>query len=226
MRFTMLAITTKALLANCILISSFISFPDQLLAQSEQNFKVDPEIEQLVESKVSDLGYENFGDDIMLFYDTEVITNYYENDSLIVSTQGEKRMMLFRSFYYSIGDTLSIDGLYGMFGGIGFSVKIIDNEAKVFHLLTGDEFPEYSLTEEGELEFRIEVPCTNTNLILSKVPIQKEGEVIYGMVEFSSGEYFHGISQFDGKEVEERKRVRSDMKIYFKSKYIDIERIK
>ena len=93
-------------------------------------------------------------------------------------------------------------------------------------MLLGDEFPIYSKTKNGELKFIIEVPCTKTKLILSKQPELKEGEIIYGFVEFESDEYYQSGGSVDGKEIEERKKVRMNMKVYFKSKYIDIEKWK
>ena len=44
-------------------------------------------------------------------------------------------------------------------------------------MLASDEFPTYSMTQNGKLELRIEVPCNNTMLTLSKVPNLKEEEI-------------------------------------------------
>ena len=144
-----------------------------------------------------------------------------------MTTKNREDKMPFRSFFYARDDTISIDGAYGLFGGFGFSIKFIDKKPIIYHLLAGDDFPEYSKTKEGKLEYRIEVPCSNSSLILSRFPELNE-EIIYGFVEFNSEKYYQIMKTYEEgeSETEQRNEIRMNMKIYFKSKYIDLGKMK
>ena len=191
---------------------------------STSDYRIDETIKRQVEGVISEgeLGGEMGG---ILAYENLLIADYYLEDSLMVSLRNEENRLPFKSFFYTQGDTLSIDGAYGLFGGFGFSIKFIDNRPIVYHLLAGDEFPVYSMTETGELQLRIEVPCTNTKLTLSKEPELKESEILYGVVEFESKDYYQGLGEIHGMEAKRRDRIRMDMKIYFKSKYLDLNKM-
>ncbi len=186
-------------------------------------FEIDKAVESKVEEMISESKFGNQVQETFLIYDNILITDYYEDDSLVMSTKKNKQKMPFKSFFYARNDTVTIDGAYGLFGGFGFSIKFIDDKPIVYYMAAGDDFPTYSMTKDGGLEYRIEVPCTNTKLTLSSIPELKEEEIIYGMVEFESGEYYQSGASVDGKEIEDRKKIRVDMKIYFKSKFLDVE---
>ncbi|NJM78438.1 MAG: hypothetical protein HC854_00165, partial [Flavobacterium sp.] len=81
---------------------------------------------------------------------------------------------------------LNIDGGFGIFGTIGFCIKIKDNRTEVFHMLSSDDFPAYAYKEKDSLIMRLEVPCKNTRIILSEIPNVKDRQIIYGCVEFES----------------------------------------
>lgn len=189
-------------------------------------FAVDENIREEVEARISESEYGESFTSMFLVYENTVIVDSYENDSLFMTATGEEQKMLFKSFFYTLNDTIVIDGSFGLFGSIGFSIKFIDDKPIVYHLLTGDDFPVYSMTREGNLQFRIEVPCKNTRVVLSKIPELKEEEVIYGFVAFESDDYFQSSSAIDGNEKEERKKISMNMQVYFKAKFLDIERMK
>lgn len=161
----------------------------------------------------------------LLIYENPLLAEYYEDDSLTISTKNQDKKLIFKSFFYDHNDTLTIEGAYGMFGGFGFSIKINADEATIFHMLASDEFPTYSMNKNDSLKFRIEVPCTNSSLTLSKIPKMKAGEIIYGMVEFESGDYYQSGLMVDNKEIEPREKVRMNMKVYFKSMYLDLNKM-
>lgn len=184
---------------------------------TSESIIIDKSIEKEAKSKMSKG---------LVMYENTLIADYFENDELIMSTKGKEKKLPFKSFYYNHNDTIIIDGAYGMFGGFGFSIKIKDGEAHVFHMLASDEYPTYALHKNDSLEFRIEVPCTNTQLTLSKMPELKEREVLYGLVEFESGNYYQSGPLVSNKEIESRKKVRMNMKVYFKSVYLDTDKIK
>jgi len=203
-----------------------LSSCDASTQPNTSKFEINDSINKEVEINTSKSEFESSSNDAFEIYNNVIIADFYENDSLIMSTKMEKRELPFKSFFYNHNDTISIDGAYGIFGGIGFSIKIIEGKPIVYHMVAGDDTPTYSMTNKGKLEFRIEVPCTETNLILSRVPKVKDEETIYGLVEFKSNEYYGSGPTINGKEIEERKKVRMDMKIYFKSKYLNIAKMK
>lgn len=160
----------------------------------------------------------------LLIYNSPMMVDLYEEDSLKASVKEEdKKSTVFKSFYYWRGDTLSIDGAFGLFGGTGFSVKLVNGQAKVYHMLASDNFPTYAFTKNDSLCSRIEVPCTDTKLILSAVPDRIQKQIIYGYVEFKSENYYVIGGFADGKELLPRKKQRANMRIYFKSAVVELE---
>jgi len=201
---------------------------EQLIGQIKPDFIIDENIKEEVERNISDsLFGEEIATELFLLYENKIIVDYYEKDSLVMTTKNRQDKMPFRSFFYVRGDTISIDGVYGLFGGFGFSIKFIDKKPIIYHLLAGDDFPEYSKTKEGKLEYRIEVPCSNSSLILSRIPELNE-EIIYGLVEFNSEKYYQIMETYEEgeSETDQRNEIRMNMKIYFKSKYIDLGKMK
>lgn len=211
---------------NKILIL-FILFGITVCAQKTESKKlelvIDKSIKDIVESKVKKSKYSrDFGG--FLIYETPETVEFFVNDSLAMSTNGDKAD-LFKSFYYEKNDTISIDGAFGLFGGFGFSIKLIDKKPFVYTLMAADEIPIYSLTKSDSLELRIEVSCKNVKLILSKQPKLKSEEIVYGYLEFESSEFYQGNPIFGRKETQERIKLKMNMKVYFKSKFIDIEKM-
>jgi hypothetical protein len=141
----------------------------------------------------------------------------YENDSLVFSSKFQEHKAPFKSFYLWRGDTLIIDGAFGLFGGVGFGIQISDNQATLYHMLSSDDFPSYAYHESDSLIFRLEVPCTDTKIVLSEIPDSTRKQIIYGYVEFKSGNYFASAGSVDGEEILPRKKLNAGMKLYFKS---------
>ncbi len=206
-----------------ILISISFGLCGQEQENSFEKIKINSTIQKEVASKISESQFGNMSKDLLI-YENLLIAEYFENDSLTMSTKNKDKRLVFKSFFYHHNDTLTIDGAYGMFGGFGFSIKIKNEKAIVYHMLASDEFPTYSTNENDSLKFRIEVPCSNTTLTLSKLPELKDGEIIYGMVEFESGSYYQSAPVVNDEEIEPRKKVRMNMKVYFKSMYLDIKK--
>ena len=214
----------KTILTFILISLSLVSSGQEKKIVTEK-IRIDSNIQKEVESKISESQFGNISKDLLI-YENQLIAEYFENDSLTISTKNQDKKLVFKSFFYTHNDTLTIDGAYGMFGGFGFSAKIKADEATVYHMLASDEFPTYSLNENDSLKFRIEVPCSNTTLTLSKMPELEDGEIIYGMVEFESGSYYQSGPMVNDEEIEPRKKVRMNMKVFFKSMYLDIEKMK
>jgi len=152
-----------------------------------------------------------------LMYNSQMIVDFYLGDTLIISTRDKEIKRASKSFYYWRNDTLTIDGAFGLFGGFGFTIKIVNGHATLYHLLASDEFPSYAYNENDRLIPRLEVPCTETKIILSELPDPKKKQLIYGYVEFKSSNFYSSNGSIDGKEIKPRNKNRNNMKMYFKS---------
>jgi hypothetical protein len=187
-----------------------------------EGLTINPSIKKEAEENIKDLkDFEKLNRGIQI-YESKVKFEFYENDSLIASTNDNPKSIISKSFYLWRGDTLSIDGGIGLFGGGGFSIKLVKNKATVYHMLSSDEFPTYAYGEKTDLIYRLEVPCHDIKVILSGLPKKGENQIIYGYVEFKSDNYFAGQGTIDGKEVEPRTKSRSNMKMYFRSGQFDL----
>jgi hypothetical protein len=57
--------------------------------------------------------------------------------------------------------------------------------------------------------------------VLSEIPDPIKNQIVYGYVEFKSGDYYASSGSADGQEILPRKKQRANMKIYFKSGHLD-----
>lgn len=206
----------KKLLCILLLLVSICSCSQQI-KNNPFKFSIDKTIKDKVESKLKTDGYNDSFKDLLLMYEAPIILDLYVNDTLTISEKG-KVNKLFKSFYYKQNDSVvSIDGAFGMFGGFGFSIKLVDEKPTVYALMAADEIPIYSLTKKGVAKLRIEVPCKNVKLVLSEQPKLQSKEVVSGYVEFESDDFYERILN-SNKRV--KKRVK--MKTYFKSLFYDL----
>ncbi|HTK21454.1 MAG TPA: hypothetical protein VL442_18170 [Mucilaginibacter sp.] len=181
-----------------------------------KNIKV--EVEKHIESSKE---FDAFNDKISV-YKNSLLVEAYENDKLIYSPKVNTPKQLFKSFYLWKGDTLKIDGGFGLFTGFGFTVNVYKNTATVYHLLSSDESPAFAYKEGDKLIPRLEVLCSQTKIILSELPDSLKNQTIYGYVEFKSDNYYVSSGTISGKETLPRKKQRTNMKIYFKSERLKI----
>lgn len=185
---------------------------------------IDPEIIKEVKKHiVHTTELSAFGDDLMQVYGNSSLVKIYENDSLIYKNDDITKKIPFKSFYLWDKETLGINGAYGLFGGVGFYIKIVNKKAELFHMLSADDFPEFAYNKNDKLISRLEVPCKNTKIILSEIPDPTNKQIIYGYIEFESQNYFASQGSVEGKEILPRKKVKSDMKIYFKSGFLNLD---
>lgn len=195
---------------------TFCSCGQKSIDDSIEGLTIDPSIKSEVEKNIST---SNFGavQKEILIYENRMYADMYVDDRLIISTSSPYERNIFKSFYFWQGDTLFIEGGFGLFGAMGFTIKIVNDKATVYHMLSADDFPYYAYTEKSDLLYRLEVPCTETKIILSEIPDSTKKQIIYGYVEFNSGEYYYAPTTPDGQKLLSRKKARNDMKIYFKS---------
>jgi hypothetical protein len=178
---------------------------------------IDPSIKGEVEKHIQDSEeFDAFKDKMQVYVNSGNIQSY-ENDNLVFTTEFGENKAPFKSFYLWNGDTLTIDGAFGIFGGIGFGIDIVKNKPRLYHMLSADDFPGYAYNENDSLIVRLEVPYTDTKIILSEIPDSTKKQIIYGYVEFKSGDYFSSSGSADGEEILPRQKLRNNMKLYFKS---------
>jgi hypothetical protein len=201
----------------CIFLSAIIF--TACTAEEVDGLVIDPSIREEVERRTGNPA--DFGPmEGMLIYQNSIIADLYENDELTASINAsDNRKDLFKSWYFWHNDTLWIEGGFGMFTGIGFTLKIENNKATLFHMVSTDDMPAYGYGETDSLRYRLEVPCTETKIILSEIPDSVTRPVIYGYVEFKSKDYY--FCRFGGDHTASREKQRAEMKIYFRSGYIE-----
>ncbi|CAL2090652.1 hypothetical protein [Tenacibaculum sp. 190524A05c] len=207
---------------NLILVLIFYSCSSKQNKIDINGLIVDPTIKNEVEKHISQpLEWKDSGD-FMQVYGNSLSIEGYENDSLVISSTDFSKKLPFRSFYLWDKDTLGINGAYGLFGGTGFYIKIANKKAKLFHMLSSDDFPTYAYKEKDSLIMRLEVPCTDTKIVLSELPDSTKNRIIYGFVEFKSDSFYSASDVFIKGEEPQRKKIRNNMKIYFKSGLLKI----
>lgn len=212
---------TKYLFIIVTFCSSLCACGQSTTGNRTGGLNIDPGIRTEVEKNINPSEF-GAGQDKILIYNNRMLLDFYEDDKLSISLkEQDNKSTVFKSFYYWYGDTLGIDGAFGLFGGTGFSIKIVKGKATLYHMLASDESPSYACKENDSLVFRLEVPCTDTQIVLSEIPDSTKKQIIYGYVEFKSGDYYASSGSADGQEILSRKKQRANMRIYFKSAYIE-----
>lgn len=213
---------TKYLIIVIIFCSTLYSCGQSTNGKSIGELTIDPNIKTEVEKNITPSEF-GVGQENNLIYNNRMLLDLYENDKLSISLkEQDNKSTVFKSFYFWQDDTLRIDGAFGLFGGTGFSIKIIKEKATLYHMLASDDFPSYAYKEKGSLIFRLEVPCSETKILLSEIPDSIKNQTVYGYVEFKSGDYYASSGSADGKEILPRKKQRANMRIYFKSVKLDL----
>lgn len=213
---------TKYLIIIIIFCSTLCSCGQSPKDNLMGGLTIDPNIKNEVAKNITPSEF-GAGQDKILIYNNRILLDFYEDDKLSISLkEQDNKSTVFKSFYYWKGDTLGIDGAFGLFGSIGFSIKIIKGNATLYHMLASDDFPSYAYKEKDSLIFRLEVPCTETKIVLSEIPDSTKNQIVYGYVEFKSGDYYASSGSADGQEILPRKKQRANMRIYFKSAKLDL----
>lgn len=212
----------NSLIIILTILTSLTSIGQNTEINTISGLTIDPNIKNEVEKNIEMSPEYDAYKNVMQVYANAVLAESFENDKLVFSSFDPKFKQLFKSFYLWKDGTLSIDGAFGLFGGIGFVINIKDNKATVFHMLSSDDFPTYSYKEQDSLIDRLEVPCTETKIILSEIPDSTKKQIIYGYVEFKSGDYYSVSGAFGENEKPKKKKNRANMRIYFKSSYLNI----
>jgi hypothetical protein len=95
---------------------------------STSGLNIHPGIKTEVEKNISPSEF-GAGQDKILIYNNRMLLDFYEDDKLSISLkEQDNKSTVFKSFYSWEGDTLGIDGAFGLFGGTGFSIKLIKGD--------------------------------------------------------------------------------------------------
>jgi len=114
----------------------------------------------------------------------------YENDSLIGDTYAKgKSIDECMTMSTLQGDTINIVGFMGMFAGFGYQIELFKDTCIVRHFAKSDA-EIYKLNKNDSLEFGVSVPCKTYKLTLSKKPTFKKGEIVEGIIELTSDDYY------------------------------------
>lgn len=211
---------TRHIIAIFLFFLSITSCKNSVNVEDVNGLKIDPNIKSTVEQNIESVKELNEVNDKMQIYSNSLFTDSYQHDTLLFSSKNIHQKIIFKSFYYWNGDTLNIDGAYGLFGGTGFCIKTIKKDATLYHMLSSDDFPSYCYKPNDSLIYRLEVPCTDIKIILSEIPDSTKKQIIYGYVEFKSKDFYSSSGETNGKEDLPRIKCRNNMKIYFKSGYL------
>jgi len=124
----------------------------------------------------------------------------YENDSLIGDSYTNGKSFESRTMSTLEGDTANITGFLGMFAGLGFQITLYRDTCIIRHFAKSDA-EIYKLNKSDSLTFGVSVPCKSYKLILVNKPTFKKGDVIEGIIELSSENYYEVAN---GKENKSR----------------------
>lgn len=190
---------------NAIITLTIIHFVFTSCGQTKKEstngiYEVDSEIEKLIEQKVqSSLGGSIGSMDFKL----------YENDKLIWDTYDNDKGIECMTMKALVGDTAVVTGFMGMFTGFGFQLTLFKDTCIVHHIVTSDA-EIYKLNKTDSLTTALSVPCKTYKLTLVNKPTFEKEEVIQGIIELTSEEYYEVTN---GKE----RKYRIELVGYFKA---------
>lgn len=184
-----------------VLLSLLHSAAALYAQQNNTGYKIDSSIKELVDSHTNSSNGVAIGHmEIRMFMD----------DSLFLDTYGKEKKIDFFTMTTFRKDTIEIIGFAGMFIGFGFYLDLFKDSCAITHLAKSD-MPSYKLNRsDTTLSFSLSVPCPEKSLTLVRKPSFKEGEVIEGMIELTSRDYW---SAGNGREI----KFRMQLKAYFKT---------
>jgi hypothetical protein len=87
------------------------------------------------------------------------------------------------------GDTINITGFMGMFAGFGYQIALFKDTCIVRHFMKSDA-EIYKLNKTDSLTFGVSVPCKTYKLTLTNKPSFKKGDIVEGVIELMSDEYY------------------------------------
>jgi hypothetical protein len=140
----------------------------------------------------------------------------FEYDSLIIDTYDKDKKIEFFTMTSLVNDTVHIVGFAGMFTGFGFYLDIYKDDYKITYLAKSDaEIYKYSKADTT-LTFGLSVPCSETSLTLISKPTFKLDDIIAGIVELKSLDFWE-VSNW------REEKYRIELRAYFTTGKIEIK---
>ena len=144
-------------------------------------YVVDQSIKDKVDKKVKSFNGVTIGSmDFKLFANDSIVTDTYANGKSV------DECMTMTSLD---GDTINITGFWGMFAGFGYQIALFKDTCIVRHFMKSDA-EIYKLNRTDSLTFGVSVPCMTYKLTLLNKPTFKKGDILEGIVELVSAEYY------------------------------------
>jgi hypothetical protein len=188
-------------LFSAILFSASFSCGRHSGPVAYKGYVVDHKVKQIVDPKVRSVN------GMVL---SSMDFRMYENDSVIADSYAKGKTITECMTMTTLqGDTITITGWLGMFVGFGYRIELFRDTCIVDHFAHSDA-EIYKLKEKDSLEFGVDVPCKHYTLALSEKPGFKKGEVLEGVVELKSDDYFEVAN---GNE----KKCRIELTGYFRT---------
>jgi len=142
---------------------------------------IDPGIRSTVDKKVKS------GRGLIM---TSMDFRMFENDSIVDDTYANGKSIDECMTMSSLdGDTINITGFLGMTAAFGYQIALFKDTCIVRHFIKSDA-EIYKLKRSDSLTFGISVPCKTYKLTLTAKPTFKKGDVVEGIIELMSDEYY------------------------------------
>lgn len=100
-------------------------------------------------------------------------------------------------------DTLGIGSFFGLFSGLGFSVKIVGDKTigDFFEYVRRDSIYRHKLTDTKSSE--IQVKARTENIVLSSMP-KKLGDIFYGKATLVTEPFYHDDDEFKNGYIQKK----------------------
>jgi hypothetical protein len=167
-------------------------------------FKIDSTIKPLAEQKIWKDRFE---------------IEHYKDDSLVITDIDTSYTDIYANYFWK-HDTLNLAGYIGDMTATGFYAYIYkDTTVDFFHNQCAHIHKFYKVKLSDTLATCVHVPCTYSELIISKLPDSTKDEDIYGYVNFKSIDYYY-------QNQHEPSKRKTNMKFYFKASNLNYYLIK
>lgn len=145
------------------------------------HYSVDPAVKSLIDKKLTTENEEiNVAVDFKIWEDGKMIADSYASGKTFRNS---------RCMAAVHNGTIIMSSLIGMFSGFGFELALSKDSCRVSYLVTSD-MKMYKLKQTDSLTFGLQVPCESYKLAFIKQPAFKKDEILEGIIDFTSKEYY------------------------------------
>ena len=95
-------------------------------------------------------------------------------------------------------NSVNIRGSVGMFDGFGFQISLFKDSCILRHFISSDT-KTYKLKKTDSLSFGLLVPGTTSKLTLVKSPTYKKDDIVEGIIELTSEDYYETSNEKERK---------------------------